>query len=172
MRFMMPPYPLKRLPRILGKPFRKALARPLVWPLAVLDMDVLASFQIVIAFLFWERSQERVLDRVMLVIFGILTSLPGFSRAGGQHARGKSVWLLWWLLSWQQTWVRCQVLISHLISQPGQWLLLELVMWLLLAHLDIPRGTAKSHSMRPHFFFFFFLEDLSLRVWFTVVSML
>lgn len=44
----MLPYPSKRLPRILGKPFRKALAQPL----AVVDMDVLARFQTVIAFLF------------------------------------------------------------------------------------------------------------------------
>lgn len=113
MRFVMLPYPLKRLPRILGKPFRKALARPL----AVLDVDVLVSFQIVIAFLFWERSQERVLDRVMLVIFGILTSLPGFSELeanmqegnqsgcyGGccpdnRHGSGVRFWSLIWSLS-------------------------------------------------------------------------
>lgn len=94
---------------------------------------------------FSEKGHKRGFDRVMLLIFRLLTSSPGFSGAGGQPVSRKAAWLPWWMVSWQQTRVRC----LFLISQPCQWLLLELVMWLFLAHLCILRGTAKSHSTCP-----------------------
>lgn len=99
-------------------------------------------------FSFSEKGHMRGADRVMLLIFRVLTFWLLVSWAADQHVRWKMSWLLWWIMSWQQTWVRCPFWIFRACQQ----LLRKSVVWFLFAHLYILLGRAKSHSVHPSLF--------------------